>query len=117
MMDISDGLATDLRHILRSSGVGALLEANRIPAAVGLQEALYDGEDYEILFTVRPERAAPLLEAWSNRFSHRPTCIGEINGDQETLRIRTGGGETRLIGNKAFEHFSSREAGETHPFQ
>lgn len=67
MMDISDGVASDLRHILEASGVGAEVDTERIPmsgqmlgycAAHGLdplEKALCGGEDYELLFTVTPE--------------------------------------------------------------
>lgn len=64
MIDLSDGLSRDLRHICRQSGVGAVLNAKAIPThddAVEmrrdgrspLEHALHDGEDYELLFTVR----------------------------------------------------------------
>ena len=59
MIDISDGLSTDLEHICEESGVGAVVEAEAIPSAtvgrpakqVGLDLALHGGEDYELLFT------------------------------------------------------------------
>jgi thiamine-monophosphate kinase len=55
MIDISDGLSTDLHHILEASGVGAVLEAAAIPChGVPIENALHDGEDYELLATVRP---------------------------------------------------------------
>ncbi len=57
MMDISDGLATDLRHILKASGVGADLDSANLPMFGTLEQALYDGEDFELLFTVSAEDA------------------------------------------------------------
>ena len=60
MIDTSDGLSTDLRHICDESGVGAILEQAALPAVPGddgLQYALHGGEDYELLFTVPPARA------------------------------------------------------------
>jgi len=56
MIDVSDGLSTDLLHILDASRVGCLLEAERIPlnAGASLEAALNDGEDYELLATLRP---------------------------------------------------------------
>jgi len=53
MIDLSDGLSTDLHHILEASGVGCVLEAAAIPLHEGctVQNALGDGEDYELLFT------------------------------------------------------------------
>lgn len=71
MIDVSDGLAADLRHILEESRVGALLEESAIPisaaaeaAADGrspLEHALGDGEDFELLFTVSAEDGGRLL--------------------------------------------------------
>jgi len=55
MIDISDGLGVDLHHVLDASGVGCRVEASRIPRNdVPLLRALSDGEDYELLATVRP---------------------------------------------------------------
>lgn len=67
MIDLSDGLSRDVRHICRQSGVGAIIDANAVPIhddAVAmsrdgrspLEHALHDGEDYELLFTSRIER-------------------------------------------------------------
>ena len=55
MIDLSDGLSTDLHHVLQASQKGCRLEAERIPKnGVPLANALNDGEDYELLATVRP---------------------------------------------------------------
>ena len=72
-IDVSDGLAADLGHVLRASGVGASLEAARLPlseelvAACGRERAmdlaLAGGDDYELAFTVPPERERLLAEA------------------------------------------------------
>ena len=60
MIDISDGLARDLGHMCEASGVGAELQAERIPIARGstLKGALHDGEDYELLAAADPKTAA-----------------------------------------------------------
>lgn len=58
-MDISDGLAVDLGHLCRESGVGAEILAASLPAPAGLQRALAGGEDYELLFTLPPNRRLP----------------------------------------------------------
>ena len=67
MMDISDGIASDLRHILKASGVGAVIDTTAIPLSAELREAcsrygwdalelaLSGGEDYELLFTMSPD--------------------------------------------------------------
>jgi thiamine-monophosphate kinase len=53
MIDLSDGLSTDLHHLTEASGVGAELESARIPRRGSLDQALNYGEDYELLFTAR----------------------------------------------------------------
>lgn len=92
MIDLSDGLAGDLRHLLDASGVGAELRANAIPIGRAarhqtrtgaskkppLLAALTDGEDFELLFAVPSASAVPLLDAWKRRFPGiRLSCIGK----------------------------------------
>ena len=93
MIDLSDGLAGDLRHLLEPAGLGAELLKSAIPisraarlqakaessAKPPLLAALTDGEDFELLFTVASGDAIPLLDAWKKQFSDVPlTCIGKI---------------------------------------
>jgi thiamine-monophosphate kinase len=100
MIDLSDGLAGDLRHILRASNVGAELLKTAIPVSraaklrtVGesatkppLLAALTDGEDFELLFTVGRRDAVPLLDAWKERFPDLLlTCIGRITAEPGLL--------------------------------
>ena len=65
MIDISDGLSTDLAHLCRASAAGALLQENAIPIAslnrheVELRHALHGGDEYQLLFTVPPGRPLP----------------------------------------------------------
>ncbi len=61
MIDISDGLSTDLGHICEESGVGAEIETNAIPVArkADLRFALHGGEDYELLFTAAAGKKVP----------------------------------------------------------
>jgi thiamine-monophosphate kinase len=106
MMDISDGLATDLRHILKQSGVGAELDADFIPKGGTLEQALYDGEDFELLFTVPPDCVDTVYQAWKARFDSELFPIGRIAGESEVLNIRSSAGETRILDCKAFEHFT-----------
>jgi thiamine-monophosphate kinase len=62
MIDISDGLSTDLDHICEESEIGATLNQNLIPVACGanLELALHGGEDYELLFTARKSTKVPV---------------------------------------------------------
>ena len=68
MMDISDGLSGDLDHILKASQIGARLDLASIPRQRGasLSQALNDGEDFELLFTLAPKKARSLME-WQAR--------------------------------------------------
>jgi thiamine-monophosphate kinase len=74
MIDVSDGLAADLNHVLEESRCGAVLDAAAIPIAPAaverakqtgktpLDHALGDGEDFELAFTVSPADGARLLQ-------------------------------------------------------
>jgi len=100
MMDVSDGLATDLRHILKQSGVGAELNAHSIPATGTLEQALYDGEDFELLLT--SPNADELQGRWQERFGRELSVIGKITRNANVLAVDGG-----VLEHKAFEHFSS----------
>lgn len=100
MMDISDGLATDLRHILKASKAGAELNGIAIPRVGSLDQALFDGEDFELLFTVRAEDADQFdfqcLEDLDQQFPR----IGTITDQPEVLTL-----DAAVLERKAFEHF------------
>ena len=100
MMDISDGLATDLRHILKASKVGAALSGAAIPKTGTLEQALFDGEDFELLFTGHAEDADTFdfhrLEDLDQQFIR----IGTITDRPEILML-----DGAVLERKAFEHF------------
>lgn len=92
MIDISDGLSTDLHHILRASGVGCRLDAGLIPrAGVPLENALNDGEDYELLATVKPGELPP--------FAVR---IGVVT-EKDAVLVHPDGREEPLVA-RGYEH-------------
>jgi thiamine-monophosphate kinase len=64
-LDLSDGLSTDLAHICAESGVAAEVDAAALPVQTGttLAQALHGGEDYELLFTARPDARLPRVVA------------------------------------------------------
>lgn len=83
MMDISDGLASDLRHILVASGVGAIVDLERIPTSTTIEEALCGGEDYKLLVTVKESAAEAIIEQCYATTGTRLYAIGRIvEGDE-----------------------------------
>jgi thiamine-monophosphate kinase len=119
MIDLSDGLAGDLRHLLKASGVGGELLASAIPisrqaklaaraqssAKPPLLAALTDGEDFELLFAVASLDAVPLNDGWKKRFpGARLSCIGKITaGPAVTIRDKEG---VRPLTAHGYTHFS-----------
>ncbi len=119
LMDLSDGLAGDLCHLLKASGVGAELLKTAIPisraarlaaksgdaAKPALVAALTDGEDFELLFTVASKDAVPLLDKWKQNFPKlKLSCIGKIiAGEGVRLRDKTG---VQTLAVHGYVHFS-----------
>jgi len=119
MIDLSDGLAGDLRHILKASRVGAELFSSAIPvsraarlagkgpasAKPPLLAALTDGEDFELLFTVGSRDAVPLLDAWKQQFPKlQLSCIGKITaGEGITIKDKHG---ARPLAANGYMHFT-----------
>jgi len=104
MIDISDGLIQDLRHILKASKTGAILYEEMIPLstqAKGLKSALYDGEDFELLFTVPALEARKIISR--NRDLFRP--IGEIVERKYGLRLLSRKGKELPVKSRGFCHF------------
>ena len=92
MMDLSDGLASDLRHILDRSGVGAEVLLERIPVAEGsdLQTAACGGEDYKLLLTADTEGAGRLADEFLKRFGSPLHPLGRITGTRELVWLQNG---------------------------
>lgn len=92
MMDISDGTASDLVHILEASGVGAEIETDLIPTDTTLEDALCGGEDYKLLFTVAPESAGELVARFRSAFGSEIYPIGRIVASPvpEVVWLRSG---------------------------
>ncbi|MDF2378274.1 MAG: thiamine-phosphate kinase [Verrucomicrobiales bacterium] len=81
MMDLSDGLGSDLPRLAGASGEGYTVDPERIPCHEGVTtaQAVSDGEDYELLFTIAPEKTGYLMIAWAEAFPEVSlTVIGEV---------------------------------------
>ena len=82
MMDLSDGLGSDLPRLARASGGGYRVESGTIPCHVGVtvDQAVSEGEDYELLLTFAPEGFLRIRREWERNFPETPlTAIGEIS--------------------------------------
>jgi thiamine-monophosphate kinase len=119
MIDLSDGLAGDLRHILKAGGIGAELLKPAVPvsraaklaakksssAKPAFVAALTDGEDFELLFTIGSKDAVKLLDAWKKKFPKlKLSCIGKIVGGDGIL-IRDKSGSHKFNAN-GYVHFT-----------
>ncbi len=117
MMDVSDGLATDLRRLAAASGTGAVLDARCIPVAdaarrvkdgrPALEHALADGEDFELLFTVPRRKAEAFEVAWRKVFRLPCSRIGEMTPKPGIVELRDGVNCEKLTVH-GYEHFDSR---------
>ncbi|MCX6993641.1 MAG: thiamine-phosphate kinase [Kiritimatiellaeota bacterium] len=115
MIDLSDGLATDLRHLIRQSRVGAELFLTSIPLASAikksasrqtvLRHAFCDGEDYELLFTVLPANAAKLIRAWRKTFKTPCAYIGRITDRRNVIECVDARGRKVRLKATGYEHF------------
>lgn len=81
MMDLSDGLGSDLPRLAEASGAGYRVDLGSLPRhkGVAVEQAVAEGEDYELLLALKPGVLPGLLDAWRDAFPETPlTVIGEI---------------------------------------
>jgi thiamine-monophosphate kinase len=109
MIDISDGLSSDLNRICRASNVGAVINAEQIPISDEararenpLDAALNDGEDFELLFTLSPDACEKLLNNWN-----WPVLITQIGAvtDSGKMQMKMRGGQIVPLEPKGYDHF------------
>ena len=119
MIDLSDGLAADLEHILQGSGVGAELCSAELPLSAAFREhlarqpqrldlALGGGEDYELLCTVPAARVHEAL-AVGARLGVPLTPLGTVLPAEAGLQLRGGDGALRPLRVRGYDHFGRSE--------
>lgn len=114
MMDISDGIGSDLKHIMEESGVGAEVDVNALPISPEVLEfckcegldpvelAVSGGEDYGLLFTVAPDAIEALRAALAESGLQHLTAIGRITEPSASNEIVWKGSDKAFGG---FHHF------------
>jgi thiamine-monophosphate kinase len=108
MMDVSDGLATDLPRLAKASGVGVVIDVAKLPVSrtfralcealkVSPQAVMLEGgEDYELIMTLPRSAEIPNAVAWH--------CIGEVTSGKQIM-IRDEKGRARPVSARGFDHF------------
>jgi len=108
MIDISDGLSSDLNRVCHASRVGAVINSEQIPISDDAQKsenplssALNDGEDFELLFTLSQAECEKLLQKWDGAIPI--TQIGEIN-DTKKMQIKMPDGRIKDLQAGGYDH-------------
>ncbi len=121
MIDVSDGIGSDLFHICRQSQVGAEFRQQSIPISEALQHlgqrharntldlALNGGEDYRLLFTATAERAQAIEEGYRNRFGQSLFLVGKITDSGQVVLISDEEQE-KILQQGGWDHFSPKTA-------
>ena len=119
-IDTSDGLSSDLAHIVEESRVGARLFADKIPISKNLKDfcarfdfkplefALAGGEDYTLLCTVSARTAEEVARAFQKEFKRPLFPIGEII-DEKTIELVYPDGKTKPLSPTGWDHFKAKK--------
>ena len=117
MIDISDGLASEVHHICKNGGVGATVLEEQIPLDSetkkianfsnddSVEYALYGGEDFQLLFTVPEKIGHRLQKEFFERFEISCTKLGRIVDKAEGIVLQKSNGETIPLFFKGYDHF------------
>jgi thiamine-monophosphate kinase len=120
MLDVSDGLVSDLGHICRASKVGAEIWVQDVPLGYSCQEvaaaagldalhwALTGGEDYELLFALPPSAAPQVQALVLEETGTTSRVIGRITSGTETIDILSPDGSRRSLTRKGWDHFHAQ---------
>jgi len=118
-IDVSDGLSSDLGHICTASRAGARVHASSLPISPDLEAfcgqygfdvvewALSGGEDYALLFTVRPQGLSVLKREFERKFDRPIAVIGEMIEEQGLVLV-DGFGQERPLGASGWNHFTKK---------
>lgn len=117
-IDISDSLASDLRHVCNESGVGAIIYSERLPAAGALASlqhllskpvmnyALFGGEEYELLIAVRKEKLSQLKSNWAGGLAPL-TEVGVITERGKGINLVDAEGKSSALPPTGWDHLSA----------
>lgn len=119
MIDVSDGLVLDLKHVAEASGVGAKVWLDKVPISTALKRHLLDhpediqlplagGEDYELIFTTSPDNISR-IEGLAKEVAIPITTIGEIVPAEEGIKVIDKTGVAIPLVIEGFEHFKVLE--------
>ncbi|MFO8002037.1 MAG: thiamine-phosphate kinase [Marinilabilia sp.] len=120
MIDLSDGIASDLEHIVRGSNTGALIDVDKVPLSHALKQAsekhgwnalemaLTGGEDYRLLVTIGPEYYKIIKEAYDQHFSEPLASVGYITEQTPGKIGWTQNGKAVELDKGGFNHFSDK---------
>jgi thiamine-monophosphate kinase len=118
MIDISDGLASEVHHICEMSGTGARVYMGKIPLADNVQRiaehtgrnphdlALYGGEDYELLFTCKQDKVSLLSEEMQKECGTSLTTVGQIMDASHSITIEDESGRIAPLAPRGYNHFT-----------